>query len=856
MDYTNDNRSSYSRFASQGEIKESLHRIAFDDATPKYGGIPLDSEDGAVYVEHEDIHTLIIGSTGSKKTRLIGMPALQTYAMAGESFVATDPKAELYKKTYQTLKDRDYRIFILNLRDPIQSNAWNPLRIPYLQYKNGQKDKATEFVNDTAGCIVKSGMSRDPYWENSAADVLSGLILLLFEYAKENEIHFRSLRALRQQAFINCKPNVSYIQENFLNYIDKSSFLCSLLSGTAELNDETRGCIISVFDQAMRPFFCQDNLVDILSGNEIEMNEIGKTKTAVFLIIPDENTLYNALISVFVKQCYSELLNEAKKHPKNRLPLRVNFLLDEFSNMPAISDFPSMITASRSRNIRFNLIIQNQNQLLKRYGCDVETIKANCENWVFLHSREYSLLEEIVNLSGRKNSDEPLVSMSTLQTLDKNKGEAYIIHKRFNPYIARLLDIDKYPNMTAEERDVPYPEAKCKATAVFDFEECCLLMPNQNKKPIFTSIVPSDEEPQETVDEEEDDEPSLEHYASEVGPGWHGLLDPILVEIILYNKKNKGNEIRIDQIKEKFGTLRFYVSNCPEYIEGMITIAEKESGHICEFCGAQGETVQVNRWYFTLCPHHRKAKQAAGYDHSLSSRLYRKFMDTYERSKWSGKYNPEIKKLIKKNWFIAKENVDGIEYVIKLEREKQRTNFYLKVGKEYKKHGFYVQWNVNKDKTLHDGYWCVMRGNVIEFSGTLEREPAEKEAARMIYYLCERNLNMELIRMVSFEEGQAFPQCSVQQNSDDFWNFVKEYLVNNQIKMTGAEHLKYGVPLIENNGTVYAFTLSNKNWGKLMAEAFDPYNNDDSALVKWAGERPDGEVSWVNPEMELKEVYL
>jgi type IV secretion system protein VirD4 len=848
MDYTNDNRPSYSRFASQGEIRESLQRIAFDDNNPKYGGIPLDSEEGAVYVEQEDYHSLIFGSTGSKKTRLIGMPALLMYAMAGESFIATDPKAELYRKTYQTLIDHDYRIFVLNLRDPMQSNAWNPLRIPYLQYKNGQKDKATEFVNDTAGCIIKSGMTREPYWENCAADVLSGLIMLLFEYAKENEIHFRSLRTLRQQAFKNCEHDVTYIQEHFLKYLDKTSFLCSLLSGTAELNDHTRGCIISEFDQAMRPFFCQDNLIDILSGNEIEMNEIGITKTAVFLIIPDENTLYNSLVSVFVKQCYSELLNEAKKHPKNRLPIRVNFLLDEFSNMPTISDFPSMITASRSRNIRFNLIIQNQ--LFKRYGCDVETIKANCENWVFLHSREYSLLDEIVNLSGKKNSEEALVSMSTLQTLDKDKGEAYVIHRRFNPYIAHLLDIDKYPNMSAGEQDVPYPEANCKATEVFDFVGCCHMITNPNMEPIFTSVVPSDEEIQETADEEENEEPPVERYAAGVGSGWHGLLFPIFEEIKLYNKENHGYKIRIDQIKEKWGTLRFYVSDCPEYIQGMISIAEKESGHICEFCGAQGETVLINHWYKTLCPHHRKAFKAAGYDHKLSSSLYRKFMDTYERSRWTGTYNPVIKKCLKKNRFITKEKVDGIERVIKLERENQRTYFYLKTGKEYKKHGFYVQWHENKDKTLHQGYWHVMKDNEIEFYGTLERDSAEKEAAKMIFHCCGRKLNMELIRMVSFEEGQAFPQCSVQENHGDYWEFVKRYLINNNIKMTGAEHHKYGIPLIENNGTVYAFTLSFSKWGKLMAEAFDPKNNDETALLKWAGERPEGEESWVNPDFE------
>jgi hypothetical protein len=74
--------------------------------------------------------------------------------------------------------------------------------------------------------------------------------------------------------------------------------------------------------------------------------------------------------------------------------------------------------------------------------------------------------------------------------------------------------------------------------------------------------------------------------------------------------------------------------------------------------------------------------------------------------------------------------------------------------------------------------------------------------------------------------------------------------VKNNIKMTGSEHNKYGVPLIENNGTVYAFILSYHNWGKLMAEAFEPDNKDKSASLKWAGERPEGETSWVNPDME------
>jgi len=857
----NNTRTSYSRMASIDEITKSLYRIAKEDTNPSYGGLPLYADDNAVYVEKDDAHTIVYGLTGSKKTRLIGMPALKSYAIAGESFVASDPKGELYKKTYSLLKERDYKIVVLNLRDPLHSNAWNPLRIPYLQYNNGQKDKAVEFILDLANCITSSGRSLDSYWETSGANMLAGLILILFEYAKENEINFRSLRALRTQAFRMDNRNVLYIQENFLQHIEKSSYICSLLSGTAEVTESTRSCIISIFDHALCTFFSQDTLINMLSGSDFDMGETGKTKTGIFLITPDENTVYNKLISVFIKQCYGELLREAENYPDNRLPVRVNYLLDEFANLPAIPDFPAMITASRSRNIRFNLFLQSHSQLVERYGYHAETIKGNCENWVFLHSRDISLLNEIVSLSGMRNSDLPLVTASILQTLDKEKGEAFILNKRLYPYIANLWDIDKYPHIVQTEQTVQYPENTCKADAVFDFKNYCDAIEARrmaNEEVIVNSLFPDSPPADNTSDQEEgkeiEDEPAheftLERYGSSVGNGWHGLLAPIFAEINLYNAKNQGREITIGQIKEKYGTLRIHASGCPDYIEGMISTAEEESGHICEICGARAETVKIKGWHSTLCPRHVKAKKAAGHDYKLEYRLYRKFMDAYERGRWSSLYNPVIKKLKKENWFVTKEKVDGVLRAVKLEREGQRTNFYVKTGKKFIKHGIYVQWAENKDKTLHDGYWHVMLLNDIESFGLLERKSAEIEAAKKIYWSWGRNTNMELIRMVSFEEGQAFPQCNIQKHFDDYWKFVKDHLVKNNIKMTGAEHQKYGVPLIENNGTVYAFTLSYGNWGKLMAEAFDPDNKDETAFLKWTGERPYGEASWVNPDME------
>jgi len=526
VDYNNSNHSTYSRWASEVEIKNSLNKIDINEKAV-CGGIPLFYENSGVYVDPTDAHTTIVGGTGSKKTRNIGMPALQLFTRAGESFVATDPKGELYERTLPVLKDQGYNIFILNLRDPQSSNCWNPFMIPYKFYKTGQYDKAIELVTDMSNCMMQDSLSdKEPYWHNSAIDLLLGLIITLFECAKEDQIHLKSLRTLRRQAFkndLNSDNNTrdytpTFISEKFLNYLDKSVFIYSMLNGTAEVCDTTRGCIVSVFDQAMRPFFSQNNLVDMLSGNEIDMGTIGKTKTAIFLVMPDENTVYHRLISVFVKQCYTALIFEAQKQQSRKLPVRVNFLLDEFSSLPPISDFPSMITASRSRNIRFHLIIQSLNQLHKRYGYDAETIRGNCENWIFLHSREISLLNELVELSGKKNEEEYLVSVSMLQTLSKEKGEALIFHKRLHPFIANLMDIDQYCPITHNEGHIEYPKNKQQVIDVFDFGKFCkgkdsyffsqlfdgkkitkeeyymLNDDDENFEPIFTSRIPSEDD--------------------------------------------------------------------------------------------------------------------------------------------------------------------------------------------------------------------------------------------------------------------------------------------------------------------------------------------------------------------------
>lgn len=185
----------------------------------------------------------------------------------------------------------------------------------------------------------------------------------------------------------------------------------------------------------------------IVSDPKAEIYSRTAYKTIVYLIMPDEKTSYHQLVTLFIKQSYEYLIYKAQVNPDGKMKIRVNYILDEFSSLPTIKDFPAMITAARSRNIRFNLVIQSKHQLLERYREETDTIQSNCTNWIFFTSREIQLLEELSMLCGKCSNEEKFVlPLASLQHFNKEKGEALILSGRLYPYISLLADIDKYDN--------------------------------------------------------------------------------------------------------------------------------------------------------------------------------------------------------------------------------------------------------------------------------------------------------------------------------------------------------------------------------------------------------------------------
>ena len=433
----------YSRWSTDKEFRKGLEVVNVKDKTIPAAGIPLYSKKGKMWVDNGEDHYLVMGATGSGKTVIVAKPMIKLLSKHGESMILTDPKGELYEDTAAMLKEEGYNIVVLNFRNPQQGNAWNPMSLPYELYKEGNSDKAIELLDDLAINILHDEQkSSDPFWNNTAADYFSGLSLGLFEDGTPEQINLNSVNlmsSLGEERFGG--PNNNYIKEYF-NDKDPSKPAYVNASGTVFTTDETKQGIISTFKQKIKIFSSRENLSEMLSYTDFDMRDIGRKKTAVFIIVQDEKKTLHPLATIFIKQCYETLIDVAQECG-GKLPFRTNFILDEFANMPPLKDVTTMVTAARSRHIRFTFIIQNFAQLTQVYGKENgDTIRGNC-NLVYLISSEIAALEEISKMCGEVKSKEkektastPLVTVSDLQRL--NKFEIIILRRRMYPYKTRF----------------------------------------------------------------------------------------------------------------------------------------------------------------------------------------------------------------------------------------------------------------------------------------------------------------------------------------------------------------------------------------------------------------------------------
>ena len=454
----------YSRWAKDKEIKGELVLVHPTDETIEKGGIPLINNGKEIWVDASGYHNMIIGSTGSGKSQALSFPFIRIMAKAGESMIVTDPKGELYEGTAEDLKKRGYNIVILNFRDPQKGNCWNPFSLPYKLYREGNIDKSTELLEDLAKNILydENNKGADPFWENTAADYFTGLSLALFDDADESEINLNSINLMSTVGEEKIGGN-TIIKEYFGDKPQNSGAYINAAS-TLMAPSETKGSILSVFKQKIKLFSSRDNLSEMLSSSDFDMEDIGRKKTAVFIIVQDEKKTYHSLVTIFLKQCYETLVRVAQE-TGGKLKYRTNFLMDEFANMPPLGDVDAMVSAARSRNIKLSFIIQNFSQLNDVYGKEkAETIRGNCGNTIYILSTELAALEEISKMCGEvkstkedKTDSRPLVTVTDLQNMKEE--EAIILRSRNRPYKTKLkFDWKIDWGKKYEKADYPYRE--------------------------------------------------------------------------------------------------------------------------------------------------------------------------------------------------------------------------------------------------------------------------------------------------------------------------------------------------------------------------------------------------------------
>ncbi|MEG1314033.1 MAG: type IV secretory system conjugative DNA transfer family protein, partial [Bacilli bacterium] len=384
---------------------------------------------------------------------------------------------------------------LLNFRDPQNGDAWNPLELPYKMYRSGNQDKAIELLDDLALNILyeENNGNADPFWEKTSADYFAGIALGLFEDAKEEEININSINLMTtvgEEKF----GGSTYIKEYFEGK-DPASAAAVNASGTIMAPNETKASILSVFRQKIKLFASRENLSEMLSHSDIDLKSVGKQKTALFIVIQDEKKTYHSLVTILLKQCYETLIDVAQENG-GKLPVRANFLLDEFANMPPLKDVTTMITAARSRRIRFTMIIQNFAQLDKVYGKEnAETIKGNCGNIIYLITTELAALEEISKMCGEvkskkddKTASTPLVTVSDLQRM--SQYETIILRLRKQPFKTKMTPYYKM-DFGNNFKKAEYPLRQKKPVAIFDVRE---FVKNRKRQQLFSMMDQSNEE--------------------------------------------------------------------------------------------------------------------------------------------------------------------------------------------------------------------------------------------------------------------------------------------------------------------------------------------------------------------------
>lgn len=396
------------RWATNREIKKTYRHIPFTpeewrkkpDSRPKEQGIVVGCQSKkkmtTALVDTGDVHCMMIGAAGVGKTAYWLYPNIEYACASGMSFLSTDTKGDIMRN-YGSIASKyyGYNISVIDLRNPMRSHGNNLLHLvnKYMDLYSGTnevqyKAKAEKYAKIIAKTIILSGMEAGSFGQNSyfydaAEGLITASILLVSEFCKPEERHIVSVFKIIQELLApgrNRNKNQFQQLMELLPPDHKAKWFAGAALNTAE---QSMASVMSTALSRLNAFLDSELETILCNDTEIDAERFCKEKSAIFIIMPEEDSSKYFMVSLLIQQLYREILAVADEHG-GKLENRVVFYCDEFGTLPRIESAEMMFSASRSRRVSIVPIIQSFAQLQKNYSKEgAEIIIDNTQLTVF-----------------------------------------------------------------------------------------------------------------------------------------------------------------------------------------------------------------------------------------------------------------------------------------------------------------------------------------------------------------------------------------------------------------------------------------------------------------------------------------
>ena len=470
------------RWASKKEIKETYKRIPFEPSKwreneksrPKEQGIVVGCETNGKntvgLVDTGDVHCMMIGAAGVGKTAYWLYPNIEYACASGMSFISTDTKGDILRN-YGSIASKyyGYNISVIDLRNPMRSHGNNLLHLVnkymdlYAEHPDtiAYKAKAEKYAKLIAKTIILSGMDagsfgQNAYFYDAAEGVLTASILLVAEFCKPEERHIMSVFKIIQELLA---PGNSRQRNQFQSLMEllppehKAKWFAGAALNTSE---QSMASVMSTALSRLNAFLDSELETILCNDTEIDAEKFCDEKSAIFIIMPEEDSSKYFMVSLIIQQLYREILAVADENG-GKLKNRVVFYCDEFGTLPKIESAEMMFSASRSRRVSIVPIIQSLAQLEKNYGKEgAEIIVDNTQLTVFGGFAPNSETAQVLSkslgtrtvmsgsVSQSKNDpsrslqmiERPLITADELKALPK--GTFVVTKTGFNPIKVKL----------------------------------------------------------------------------------------------------------------------------------------------------------------------------------------------------------------------------------------------------------------------------------------------------------------------------------------------------------------------------------------------------------------------------------